>query len=197
MPEINRPFCGHRATGVVRWKIVAVLLLVACNSADLSFVNEVKRFEPRWMGLGEKVAFVNRNLNMAQRRYEQDLSEVEQAFTQSGSESRTQVYSLRGAYRTVIDDRDGIQQRFDVEKAHFAEVVNRFNVWQSKVMKNNLNQTQAQEDFGQFMKEYESIKSAVDQLQNDIISNIESHNSIMAQLTQELGLYSNYSIDPQ
>ena len=142
--------------------MAAMLLWVACSTIDLSFINEVKRFEPRWMSLGEKVAFVNRNLNAAGRRYQQGLKEVEPAFSNTGPESRTQVYSLRGEYRTVIDGRDGIQARFDEEKSRFTDVVNRFNAWQSKVMKNQLNQSQAQADFDQFMKEYESITESLE-----------------------------------
>lgn len=180
----------------------AGLFFMACGSADLAFVNEVKRFEPRWMGLGEKVAFVNRNLNQTQRRYEADLKEVESAFSTSGSESagsesRTQVYSLRGEYRTVITRRDSIQARFNEEKARFTEEVNRFNGWQSKVMKNQLDPLEAQADFDEFMKKYESIREAIDRMQGEIIANIEAHNSIMAQMTEELGLHSNYALDPK
>lgn len=175
--------------------MAGLLLLSACNSADLSFVNEVKRFEPRWMGLSEKVAFVNRNLGMTQRRYEQDFKEVSPSSSDAGTEVRTQLYSLRAEYRTVVTARDSIQVRFDEHKARFTTVVNEFNAWQSKVMKNQLDPQQAQSDFDRFLKEYESLRTAFDEMQSDIISNIGSHNSIMAQMTKELGMYSNYIID--
>lgn len=175
----------------------SAMTFVGCSSADLSFVNEVKRFEPKWMSLSEKVSFVNRNLTATQRRYEQDLKEVEPAFPNSAANSRTQIYALRGEYRSVIATRDSIQSSFEVEQGRFVDAANRFNAWQSKVMKNKLDPAQASVDFEDFKKEFISIDIAVGALQGEIITNIESHNSIMSQISRKLNVHTNYSIDPK
>ena len=56
--------------------IIALLFVYACGSSDLSFINEVKRFEPRWMSLSEKAAKIQHNLSITGRRYEKDMETV-------------------------------------------------------------------------------------------------------------------------
>ena len=60
--------------------ILIAFSTLACGGVDITFVNQVKIFEPQWIDLSEKFSFVQRNLDLTEKRYDQDLAQVEDLF---------------------------------------------------------------------------------------------------------------------
>ncbi|MEL6192350.1 MAG: hypothetical protein AAFR66_09880, partial [Bacteroidota bacterium] len=68
--------------------VLSILLFMGCGREDLALVNQIKRLEPQWMELSEKVSFIDRNLGITQRRYVEDLEVINQRMRKTyGGES--------------------------------------------------------------------------------------------------------------
>ena len=50
--------------------------LFACNKPDLALINSVKSFESQWQNMNEKLNFLDRNLNLTDKKYETDTKEL-------------------------------------------------------------------------------------------------------------------------
>ncbi len=174
---------------------LSILLFAGCGREDLALVNQIKRLEPQWMELSEKVSFIDRNLGITQRRYVEDLEVINQRMRKTyGGES---VSNLRNQYKNVISERDEIKERFEKEKSSFVETVYGFNEWENKVMKNKIDEEEAYQTLATYQDFYTEANSNIDDLFNDLVSNINSHNSILRNLSRQLNLYTNFDIDPK
>jgi chromosome segregation ATPase len=171
-----------------------MLMGSSCGPSDLSLINQVKRFEPEWMNLSEKVSFINQYLRLTERRYPKDLEEVDPFIKDPGISERNNLMGLRSQYRNLMTERDEIQAEFDERQATFIETVERFNEWQTKLMKSKLNESEAPQSFQQFQQDYASLKQAMSESESKLLDNIELHNSILRQITSALKLYTNYDI---
>lgn len=174
---------------------VLLLVLSGCESVDLSLVNQVKRFEPEWMSLSEKVSFIDRNLRITHQRYDKDLEEVNPFISDPGTAERNDLYGMRSQYRNMIAERDAIQKKFDDSKTNFVTSVNEFNEWQNKLMKKRLDQDKARIQLQEYRRTYQALYKEVDDLQNQLMQNINQHNSLLRQITSALKLYTNYDIN--
>jgi chromosome segregation ATPase len=167
-----------------------------CGSLDIAFINEVKTFEPRWMDMSEKVSFVERNLTAAENRYARDLEEIEAA-AEKKAELTADYYSLKSQYQEMLSRRDLIRNRFEVQKEQFTGAAYAFNAWQVKLMKKKIDEEQAREDLEQFKAQYSEILLEIDKIQGEVITNVQEHNAILRKLTQLLGVYTTYDMDPR
>jgi len=177
--------------------LILVFLYTGCGSVDLSLINEVKRFEPEWMNLSETVIFIERNLNLTQRRYEKDLKEVEPFIKNPKSNERNNLMGLRSQYQNVMQQRDEIQTKFEEQKKDFVATVSEFNDWVNRLMKNKLGDDEAYTNFRAYREKHNALKSEMRDLQTELIKNIQEHNTILKQITNKLKLYSNYDINPK
>lgn len=175
---------------VILFSLVLLISLSGCGSSDLSLINEVKRFEPEWMNLSEKVTFMDRYLRITEKRYEADLKQVDPLI--SGTSS--QAYQLKNQYTSMMNDRKLIADDFEKRKGEFTKAVSEFNDWQNKLMKNKLGLEKAKVEFTTFQQRHTQLTEAISEQQNGLIKNIEKHNSLMRRLTRELKIYSNYDI---
>ena len=184
------------ATDAGKAFMLSALMLIgsSCGPSDLSLINEVKRFEPEWMNLSEKVSFINQHLRLTQRRYAKDLEEVDPFIKDPGISERNNLMGLRSQYRNLMAERDEVQTEFDEQQANFIETVERFNEWQTKLMKNKLGDAEAHEAFQQFQQDHENLKASMAEIESKLLDNIELHNSILRRITSALKLYTNYDI---
>lgn len=166
-----------------------------CESVDLSLINQVKRFEPEWMNLSEKVSFIDRNLRITHQRYESDLAEVEPFIIDPGTAERSNLQGMRSQYRNMMSERDELQTRFDDMKKEFVTTVNDFNEWQNKLMKKKLDQDKARVELLEYRRKYQTMYKDIDEMQNLLMQNINTHNSLLRQITSALRLYTNYDIN--
>lgn len=173
-----------------------LLILSACGSADLSLINEVKRFEPRWMSLSEQTAKIRHNLSITERRYNKDLDIVSPILNQK-ARSKPDLLRYRSEYGRVIKDRDELKEVFDGKYADLKQTVQEFSDWENKLMKQELDEEQAALDFQRFVIKHESLEKDIDHIYTELVKNIEKHNSILRRIASILGLFNNFNIDPK
>jgi len=178
----------------IRVGILAVWVFSGCASEDIALINEVKRFEPQWMNLSEKAAFVQEKLSITRRRYPNDLETVDPYIQKTNGDTRNTVYGLRSQYDKVMSDRERIAQRFEIEMKRLEEAVYDFNEWENQLMKKEVKQAQAREKFEEFKRLHSDLQREMQALENDVIKNIQEHNAIMRQFVQVLALYNNFDI---
>lgn len=176
--------------------IIALLFVYACGSSDLSFINEVKRFEPRWMSLSEKAAKIQHNLSITGRRYEKDMQAVS-PMIQKDRENWATLFSQKNQYRRIITERDSLEARYIRQKELLTETVYKFNDWENKLMKNKLKETDARREFEDFRMQQAALEEEMSEIYTDLVKNIESHNAILRRLAQSLNLFNNFDIDPK
>ena len=176
--------------------LLLALALAGCESGNLSLLNEVKRFEPEWMNLSERITFIDRNLDLTERRYEADLAALNEQANQSEVEARSRLSGLRSQYRNMMGERDEIKVTFAELQTRFREQREAFNQWENRLMQGKVEEGEARGTFMLFQQQYDQLMEEADALQAQLIRNIEQHNSLVKQFTRELGVYSNYTIDP-
>lgn len=176
------------------WAFVFLFSLTSCGEKDLSLINEVKRFDPEWMNLSEQVSGIDRLLRITDRRYEQDLNEVDPFISDPKSNERSNLFGAKSRYKNMMAERDEIRTKFEGNKEKFVETVHRFNAWQNELMKNKVDLSTARTTFDAFQKEYAALKEEISKTEGEVEDNIRSHNSIMRQITTSLKLYTNYDI---
>ena len=101
---------------------------------------------------------------------------------------------MRSQYLNLVSERDDIQTQFDEKQNSFVETVNRFNQWQTKLMKNKLDLDEAHTSFQGFKQELEVLNQDMDEIESKLLDNIEEHNSLLRRITNALKLYTNYDI---
>lgn len=171
------------------------LLLAACSSLDLAFINEVKRFEPQWMTLSEKAAFIEQKLSITGRRYPRDLALIDERMNHVGGDGQPEAYGLRSQYRRVMADREKLADRFETEKKTLTEQVKAFNDWETRLMKGEWGEDKAKRDFEAFKQRQQELQREINDIQSQLIKNIETHNAILRRLAQLLEVYNNFDID--
>lgn len=171
-----------------------LMLVSACGPSDLSLINEVKRFEPEWMNLSEKVSFINQHLRITHRRYEQDLNEVNPFISDPGMAERSNLLGMRSAYKNMMTERDELETRFQEQRQLFIQTVEDFNNWQTKLMKDKLSESEASQGFADFQAQHDALSAEMAEIEKEVVKNIEKHNSLLRRITSALKLYTNYDI---
>jgi chromosome segregation ATPase len=177
--------------------LIGLLLLSACGGVDIAFVNQVKLFEPRWIDLSEKFSYIERNMKLTEKRYPQDLKQVEALFETVGADQRIELINLRNQYREVVQERLKLLDDYDKTRQQFSNTVHEFNDWENKLMQNDLDEEVAKMDFIKYQNDHQELMKQVDGLQTRLIQNIERHNSILRSMTQILRVYTNYDLNPR
>lgn len=171
--------------------LVALVGLNGCGSSDLSLINDVKRFEPEWMNLSEKVIFLDRYLEITGKEYEAHISEVSPLISESGT---SELLRLRRDYKKMSEERETIEEKFRSQQANFEDEVKAFHSWQNRLMKGKLDEDRAKTQFTDFQASYNSLNTSLTDLQDRLIRNIENHNSIMGKIASKVMPHSSYDI---
>ncbi|MEO0582802.1 MAG: hypothetical protein AAF135_11310 [Bacteroidota bacterium] len=171
--------------------LVALVGLNGCGSSDLSLINDVKRFEPEWMNLSEKVIFLDRYLEITGKEYEAHISEVSPLISESGT---SELLRLRRDYKKMSEERETIEEKFRGQQANFEDEVKAFHSWQNRLMKGKLDEDRAKTQFTDFQASYNSLNTSLTDLQDRLIRNIENHNSIMGKIASKVMPHSSYDI---
>lgn len=179
------------------WLGIICALVVACGSTNLSLINQVKRFEPEWTNLAEKVSYVNRNLRTTQRHYLEDFEAVDPYLANTRKMQNARLSSVRSQLLNLISQRDSLQSQFDEQKANFLYELNTFNEWENDLMNNGSDELEARNQLEAYQKKVSVMMTKMDDLQNQTIRNIEEHNSIFRQISGKLDLYQNFDLNPR
>ncbi|RMG16147.1 MAG: hypothetical protein D6730_25480 [Bacteroidetes bacterium] len=172
------------------------LLIWGCGASDLSFINEVKRFEPHWMSLSEKSAKIQHNLSITRRRYPKDMDAIA-PMIRKGGKDWAYLLSLKNQYSRVMSQRDSLEAQYQRKKEVLVKTVTEFNQWSNQLMKNKLDEDQARRQFEQYRQQQQQLEVEMDRIYTELIQNIESHNAILRRIAQALNLYNNFDIDPK
>ncbi len=171
--------------------------LVSCGSADLALINQVKRFEPEWTFLAGKVSFIDRNLRATHRRYQTNFETVDPYLTNTRLMSQYRMPSMRSQFLNIISQRDSIQSAFTEGKDNFLVQLHSFNDWENQLMRGKLGKNEAYQTFGEYKQTVTEMQTEMDEMQDMLIRNIEEHNAILRQLSNALGLYQNFDLNPR
>jgi hypothetical protein len=171
--------------------------MVGCGSTDLALINQVKRFEPEWTRLADKVSYIDRNLRSTHRHYQADFEAVNPYLTNTRLMSQYRMPSMRSQFLNVISQRDSIQTRFTEGKEKFLTELHAFNEWENQLMRGRVGKNEAYQQFSAYKEKVAIMQEDMGVLQDMLISNIEEHNSILRQLSGALDLYQNFDINPR
>ncbi|MEM9983502.1 MAG: hypothetical protein AAF804_00270, partial [Bacteroidota bacterium] len=176
----------------------AALMWTGCGSTDLSLLNSVKRFEPEWMDLSEKVTEMEDLLRRTHLRYESFLEFAGPQLNNPEANRRYDLSSARSQYRNIISERDRIEQEFGQQKEEFIKAVSEFNQWQNKLMQDKKSGETAQSEFGDYQTRYRGLAESIGKLDADLTRNIEESNSMVRKVCNALGSArrDRYLIDP-
>jgi hypothetical protein len=194
-------FCSGESYAFIPMKrtiflwMTASLLIGSCAPPDLSLVNQVKRFEPEWGAVSEKVTFMDRNLRLSRRRYPQDLEELKPHILRTTDARRSELIGLQQQYQDMMRERDDIQQRFEAQKSRFLGEIEKFNEWENSLSQGFVSRDAATRDFAEFRAIHQELKTEFDKLQTELIRNLEKHNTLARRLSTMLELYTNYTIE--
>lgn len=168
------------------WLILA-WLSSGCGDANLSLLNSVKRFEPEWMDLSEKVTVMEDLLRHTHLRYGEFLDFAGPQLNDPGLNRRYDLGSARSQYRNIISERDRIEKEFETQKQAFVEAVSEFNRWQNRLMQGKEEGAEAQEAYETYRARYQSLSESIIKLETDLLRNVEESNSMVRRICNALG----------
>lgn len=172
-----------------------LLFATGCGEVDVKLVNQIKTFGPQWIILGDQLAWVDRNLELLESRLERDYNEVESLFSTIPDSLRAQqIGGLIARYETAITERDSLRKAYTSQKEVYLQNVERYSQWEKKVMEGEVSTGIASSELTKFKQSYNDIESSAKNAKKKITSIAADHNAFMADFTNRLSLFTNYSI---
>ena len=178
--------------------ILALFVLQSCKEPDIKLVNKVKTFEPRWATLSEKLSYLDRNLSLAEKRFEQDFKELKGLLGVIPDSLRGRKYrKMLKDYDLLIVDRDTMRTVFDSSKLHYVSVVEEFNAWEKKVMNAEIEKEDGLTKLKEFRVIQKGIQADTDSMTNHLKTMFQSHNTILRNISKMMEVFTNYDIKMQ
>lgn len=166
--------------------LILVLTFAGCGSTDLSLLNSVKRFEPEWMDLSEKVTDMEELLRNTHLRYSDFLDFAGPNLNDPDRNQRYDLGSARSQYRNIISERDRIEEEFQAQRTSFVEAVSEFNKWQNELMQGKIEGEEARAAFVDFQARYRSLSESITKLETDLLNNVQESNSMVRRVCNAL-----------
>ncbi|MEM7035545.1 MAG: hypothetical protein AAF570_01125 [Bacteroidota bacterium] len=177
---------------------LAVSLLHSCKEPDIKLVNKVKNFEPRWATLSEKMSYLDRNLSMAEKRFEKDFGELEGMLGTIPDSLRGRKYrGMLKEYDLLIVDRDTMRTLYDSNKTVYVATVEEFNDWEKKVMNADIETEAGLATLKDYRKIQKSIQADTDSMTTKLEALFQSHNTILREISRMMEVFTNYDIKMQ
>lgn len=176
-------------------KILPILfLLFACGKADLALINAVKTFESHMQDINENLNFLDRNINIANKKYPADLKELG-TFVSNNPADTTKSVGFELQYKRVMLEKDKLELSYRQTKREFEGALTKFNDWQGKLMKNKLDNDQAKLDFAKYEKQFQDMEVKISELKKQLTENIAKHNNLTHDKAFSMGNYNNFHIE--
>lgn len=175
--------------------LLMLFALSACGKPDLALINAVKSFESQWQDMNKKLGFIDRNLSLAEKKYESDAKELGSFVSNNPTDTIQNTSGFELEYKRIILERNKLRANYQLSKSSFDKEVKKFNDWQGKLMKNKLNNEKAKKDFKEFQNTYDKMGKEIDDLTAALTKNIEKHNSITRDKAFSIGNYNNFHIN--
>lgn len=166
--------------------IVALLgwSLSGCQSTDLSLLNEVKRFEPEWMDLSEKVTTIKELFTETKVTYEAFFKYASPYLNDPDQNQRNGLATAKSRYTNLIEERDKLEKSFEDPQKRFEEAVREFNQWQNDLMQDNLKEDKAYEQFRAYQETFRGLNQEITAIEDKLLRNIEQSNSLVRTITR-------------
>lgn len=177
---------------------LALICLFSCNEPDIRLVNKVKTFEPKWAELNDKLTYLDRNLDIAEDRFEKDFAELEGMLGQVPDSLRDRTYRKNLArYDTLVMQRDTIRSIYTVSKEECGTNIEDYNEWEKKVMDGSIDSSEGDTT----LKAYKEVHARLDHSTDSVTQVLETafadHNSILRDLARRIGIFQNFDIRMQ
>lgn len=187
-----------RITSIFPVVLLLLIMVTACKEPDIKLVNKVKNFNPRWSALNEKLSHLDRNLSIAEKRFEQDFSEIEGMLGQIADSLKGRNYrGMLDDYKVIIADRDTIRMAYTAHKQTYVEAVDRFNSWEKEVMDGDIEAEAGLAELKEYKALHKDIELEVDSMTTSLEQMFGRHNSVLRELSEMMGIYTNYDIKIQ
>jgi len=174
------------------------ILVVGCSEPDIRLVNKVKTFDPRWADLNDKLSYLDRNLDMAEDRFEKDFAELEGMLGEIPDSLRDRTYRRNLAnYDTLVMERDTIRAIFVESKATYSETVEEFNSWEKLVMDGSVRSAEGDTVLKKYKAIHRELDGTTDSVTAVLKESFDQHNMILRDLTRRMGIFQNFDIRMQ
>ena len=94
----------------------------------------------------------------------------------------------------MMTERDELESKFQEQRQEFIKTVQEFNEWQTRLMKNKIDNEEAALGLAEFKQKHSRIHGEMDVIEREVVKNIETHNALLRRITSALKLYTNYDI---
>lgn len=175
-----------------------LLLLWSCNEPDIRLVNKVKTFDPKWADLNDKLSYLDRNLDIAEERFEADFAEIDGMLGEIPDSLRGRKYrTMLKDYDTLIISRDTIRHIFEATKAEYGTRIQTFHEWEKLVMDGSVTSDPGLDTLAVFRKAHKRMEHVTDSVTTVLATSFEEHNRILRQLAVLMGIFQNFDIRMQ
>lgn len=170
----------------------------SCNEPDIRLVNKVKTFDPKWSSLNDKLGYLDRNLDLAEDKFEKDFGEVEGLLTEIADSLKGRNYRkmLKG-YDSLMVHRDTIRAVYTMNKAEHGKTVSQYQVWEKMVMNAEVNPEAGHEQLKEFKAIHKRLDHSTDSVTTELRVLFDEHNTILKDLTRMMGVFQNFDIRMQ
>jgi chromosome segregation ATPase len=169
--------------------IVATMgwFLTGCGSTDLALLNEVKRFEPEWMDLSEKVTDLSRLIRKTDNAYESFRIFASPRLGDADANERNGLDNPMARYRNLIKERDELAEDFSEKRERFEKAVQDFNQWQNALMRDELDEEEANKTFETFRETHATLEAEITQVEAKVTKNVEASNTMVRTVCRAIG----------
>lgn len=194
-PKMKLSFPGRF---LVLLPLLALIALTGCKEPDIKLVNKVKGFEPKWATLNEKMSYLDRNLEQAEKRFEQDFKEIEGALDGIADSLKGRNYrKMLDDYTTIITDRDTMRTLWTSNKEAYTKEVDVFNEWEKTVMDGDVEADEGLKRLDTFKKFQKRLETQADSMTTALEGMYDKHNKILRELSRMMEIFTNYDIKMQ
>lgn len=175
-----------------------LVFLAACKEPDIRLVNKVKTFDPKWSSLNEKLSYLDRNLDLAEDRFEKDFAEVEGMLGEIADSLKGRNYrGMLRDYDSLMVYRDSIRTTYEASKEEYSGTVAKYHDWEKLVMEAEIDPDMGHEQLSEFKSIHKRLDHVTDSVTTDLRELFGAHNSILKDLTYMMGVFRNYDIRMQ
>ena len=178
--------------------IFAMILLWSCSEPDIRLVNKVKTFDPKWTDLNDKLNYLDRNLDIAEERFEADFAEIDGMLGEIPDSLRGRKYrAMLKDYNGLIESRDTIRHIHTETKATYGEEVQSFHAWEKLVMDGDVVSDPGLDTLASFRRSHKRMDHLPDSVTTELAASFDQHNKILRELTSMMGIFQNFDIRMQ
>lgn len=162
--------------------LLSLFLFFACTERNIVLVNEIKTLDAKWVRLTEQVTGLSKMLPKWNAQTEDALSIIRE-MEASSAEWKDSVTAIQsGAVRKL----GKVSGEFESYQLRFGESLSQFTQWQQEALKRSgENPESTRKELVKFQETYNQERQKLEEIQHQVYSLIETHNTLRKQLMAE------------